>query len=233
MIDALVAKTNLPRVLNSTDININPNDPQPLFTPAGDFNKDGIPDMAISGIYGLPSKNQYFLLVGTQFQNPVRSEALFFREYSQPVFLHKPGTTGDKDPGDQAFAITACSNCSDGFDFFWDPKQKTFNQVPWVKRVRHYQEIKPASPSDAVPPEVVDQALQIVGELPDIRIFVAGLQKTGKQLGTRVKQAKLPEAEATVVVVEVFEKKKKGENLYDALTVDVKEKKVVKRGKSK
>ncbi len=231
LIEGLLPKDKFPRVLNSTDIELNPNDPEPLFTPDGDFNNDGVLDMAISGISGLPgTKPTYFLLVGTQLQNPVRYQKLFFQEYAAPVFLHKPGTTGEKDPGDQAFSITPCSHCSDGTDFYWDPNKQTFKQTAWVKRVRHFQNVQRRPDEEPVPPELVDKALKIAGELTDVKVFVAGIKKAGKQLGTRVRAVDL---EKQQVAVSIFEKKKQKEILYDEITVDAENGTVVKRGRSR
>lgn len=230
LIEALIAKDSLPRVLNSTDIDLNPNDPQPLFSPMGDFNGDGIPDMAISGIYGLPQKNRYFLLVGTQHSNPVRYQKLFFAEYDKPIFLHKPGTTGEKDPGDQAFAVTFCSGCTDGLDFTWDSEKKSFNQTSWEKRFRRFESLPRIPENEEVPPETVDKALQIVGDLTDVKVFVAGIKKAKKQLGTRVMRTGTPEQRTdSQVTVQIFERKKKGETLYDELIVDVVGGKILKR----
>lgn len=229
LIESLMPKDTLPRVLNSDDIELQPNDPQPLFSPTGDFNNDGTQDMAIAGIYGLPSGNRYFLLIGTEFINPVRYEKLFFREYAHPVFLHKPGTTGERDPGDQAFSITPCSQCSDGLDYYWNKKKKTFEAREWLKRVRRYTQVPHIPEADLVPPETVDKALQIVGELPDVKVFVAGLKKAGKQLGTRVRPAEITGEAPSQVVVTIFEKKNKDDKIYDALTVDVEQGRVVKR----
>lgn len=230
LIEALLPHEKLPRVLNSIDIDLNPNDPQPMFSPMGDFNADGIPDMAIVGTYGPLKKNITFLLVGTQFQNPIRYQQLFFKEYPQPVFLHKPGTTGEKDPGDQAFSITSCSQCTDGIDFYWDNKKQTFELRPWEKRFRRYQNVPHMPELDLVAPEIVDKALQLVGNLTDVKIFVAGLKKAKKHLGTRVKPSGIrgvvPE---TQVIVEIFEKKKDRKKVYDEVTVDVETGMVIER----
>jgi hypothetical protein len=226
MIEALLSKDKFPRVLNSTDIELNPNDPEPLFTPDGDFNKDGIDDMAISGLLGLPgTKPTYFLLVGTQLQNPVRYEKFFYKEYDRPVFLHKPGTTGDEDPGDQAFSITPCSHCSDGFDFYWNPKKKAFDQTAWIKRVRHFQQMTHRPDEESISPEMLDKALKVAGELTDVKVFVAGLKKAEKTLVTKARPNKYP----SQVVLSIFEKKKAKEILYDEITVDVEAGGVVKR----
>ncbi len=227
---------NVPRLLNSTDIDLQPNDPQPLFSPIGDFNNDGIPDMAISGIYELPSsKNRYFLLVGTQFEKPLRYERMYFKEFDKPVFLHKPGTTGEKDSGDQCFSVTFCAECTDGIDFYWSPKTHSFDERPWEKRFRRYTHVSYMPAEREVPDEMVDRALKVVGNLDDVKIFVAGLKKSGKKLGTRVRAVSNeaepadPNAPIQTVTVEIFEKKKDAEKLYDEVTVDVTKDVVVSR----
>lgn len=112
----LLPSDPIPRVMNTEDVpDLSPTDPQPLFTPEGDFNKDGAREMAISGIYELPGKGpRYFLLVAAEKKGDLHYEQLFFREYPKPVFIHPPGTTGEADPGDQAFSISFCSHCEEG-----------------------------------------------------------------------------------------------------------------------
>lgn len=229
LIGELLSKDQLPRILNSDDIQLNPHDPQPLFAPNGDFNGDGIDDMAISGIYTLPSgPMKYFLLVATQYENPVRYEKFLFKEFPKPVFIHKPKTTGERDPGNQAFSVTFCSNCNDGFDLYWDAPNNSFHFQPWEKRVRRYQQLPHAPELDLISPETVDQALKIVGRLKDVEAFVAGLKKKGGALGSRVNRLR-PTDPLSVVEVSIFEKGKKREVIYDAITVDVEKETVLDR----
>ncbi|MCG3203354.1 MAG: hypothetical protein KCHDKBKB_00010 [Elusimicrobia bacterium] len=230
LIDAVLSKEKQPRILNSADIELKPQDPQPLFSPSGDFNGDGLMDMAIAGIYGFPKKEAYFLLVGTQLQNPVRYKTLFFKEYSKPIFIHKPGTTGVKDPGNQAFSTTPCSDCTDGTDYHWNKERESFDLRPWESRMREYKNLPHIPELDMVSPETVDKALQIVGNLTDVKLFIAGLKKSKRDLGTRVKPAGLKSTTpATQVRVQIFEKKKGGEKLYDEILVDVESGKVLSR----
>src|SRR5206468_3292 len=107
------------RVLNTLDIpGWNSSNPAPLFSPVADFTGDGEPDIAISGIFDLPkNKNRYFLLVATRSKSPTPFTQLFYKEVPVPVFIHKPGTTGEADPGDQAFSISFCWECDKGEDF--------------------------------------------------------------------------------------------------------------------
>lgn len=229
LIEAYAANDKHPRVLNSDDIKINPTDPQPLFTPDGDFNGDGIQDMAIAGIYDLPTdKKKYFLLVGTQWKAPIRYERWYFQEYDHPVFLHKAGTTGEGDPGNQAFSATDCAGCTSGVDFVWNKKKNAFDQKPWAKRIRRYEAVAVRPASQPVPDEVVDHALQVVGALKDVQFFVAGLKKKKGQLGTRVESTWDAPVEERVKVL-VFEKKEKTEKMYDVFTVDLKTDTILKR----
>src|ERR1044071_10451741 len=81
LITSLLDPTLHPRVLNTLDLsNWNDENPEPLFSPEGDFNKDGQPDMAIAGIYDLPkNKDRYFLIVGTYSSSPSKFIKLFYR----------------------------------------------------------------------------------------------------------------------------------------------------------
>jgi hypothetical protein len=85
-IEELVPGNELPRVLNSVDIpDLRPSDPQPLFSPTGDFNRDGVEDMAISGTFSLPAgKEPYFLCVATMLKDPIRYQLLHFSRFSRP-----------------------------------------------------------------------------------------------------------------------------------------------------
>jgi hypothetical protein len=232
VIDSLLPKHQLPRVLNSDDIVLNPTDPQPLFAPVADFTKDGQPDLAISGIYNLPSgKKRYFLLAAAGYSQPIRYEQLFFEEYEQPVFLHRPGTTGDNDPGTQSFAITFCSACSEGEDFFWNAKRQRFERARWVKRQRHYQ---PLTRQPAVEPDAAkaDVALQVVGKLTDVVGYVAALKKRNATLGTTALASKLEPANPDLVDIEIYEKRGEDRLVYDRFSVNVASKTVVKRGRN-
>jgi hypothetical protein len=228
VIDALVPSDFLPRLLNSQDIpNLRPTDPQPVFSPEGDFDHDGSTDVAISGIYTLKDgPEKYFLLVASD-KGTGRYKPLFFRNYDRPVFLHKPGATGPADPNNQAFSMTFCSECSDGFDFYWDKSLKRFRQDPWKEKTERRQEMVTVAPLD-VPSEVADKALQVAGKLPDVVAFTEGIKKAGKAFGVRVEYTD-PLNQAAPVRVRIYEKKGAGEKLFDAIDVDVKKMSVVKR----
>jgi hypothetical protein len=230
-IEALVPLKNHPRILNADDVGLrNTNDTEFLLSPEGDFNQDTLPDVAISGRFDEPKlAKPYFLLVATQFVNPVRFEALYFKEFATPVYIYKPGTTGKSDPGDQAFAISICSNCSEGTDFYWNKKTDKFDLNPWRLRVEH-EEKKVSVPSLDIPVDIVDASLKIAGDLPDVKAFVKNLKQTGGIVGTRVEVEKSRRKSNRYNVI-IFEKKEGKENLYDTILVDVKSKKVIKRMK--
>ena len=135
---------SVPRVLNSDDIILNPNDPEPLFEPTGDFNKDGTDDIAISGIYVLEKgPNRYFLLVAAVHADPVRYDKLFYAEFDKPVFLHQPGTTGESSiQGTPSFFHDICgSSCTDGQDLCGIRRRRHLEQKEWEQRRREYRMI--------------------------------------------------------------------------------------------
>jgi hypothetical protein len=229
LIEDLVPHEKLPRILNSDDIqNIQRTDPQPLLSPIEDFDKDGFEEAAIPGIYDLPGKgNKYFLLVGSAKGDPFKSLKLFFREYPEPVFIHKAGLTGEGDPGDQAFSISFCTECDQGYDFYWNAESRTFMARPWrehIKRVKK-EVIEPGVQVDSV---TVDQSLKIVSALKDVNEFIKQLKKKGRELGVRVEPIK-GEEKTSRVNVRIYEKKNKKEVIYEVITVDVKEGKAIKR----
>lgn len=228
MIDALVPADNLPRLLNSQDVpSLKPTDPQPVFAPEGDFNHDGSTDIAISGLYTLKENGKrYFLLVAT-VQGLGRYKKLFFEDYDTPVFLHKAGTTGEADPGDQAFSMTFCADCAQGTDFYWDKKTSRFRSEPWTEKTQRRQEMVTVAALD-VPAELADKALQVAGKIPDVVAFTEGVKKAGKTFGVRVEFTD-PSNAAAPLRVRIYEKKGTGEKLYDAIDVDVENMKVVKR----
>jgi hypothetical protein len=217
----------LPRLLNSQDIALKPNDPQPVFAPEGDFDHDGSTDIAISGVYTLKEgPGRYFLLVATD-KGVGRYKPLFLSDYDRPVFLHQPGTTGGADPGDQAFSMTFCADCSDGRDFYWDKRAKNFRQEPWKDKTERQQKMVTVAAVD-VPAEQADKALQVVGKIPDVVAFTEGIKKAGKAFGVRVEYTD-PSNQTAPLRVRIYEKKGKGEKLYDAIDVDVEKMTVVKR----
>lgn len=218
-IAAHIPSTGHPRILNSDDLkNLNPNNPQPLISPRGDFNQDGKEDIVISGIFDFPKGNKpYFLLVGSPFKQ------LFYQEYEMPIYIHLPGTTGVMDPNDQIFSISDCRDCQRGQDFYWDPKNHRFILKEWSQRLPQpvtTEEIEEVSP------EIVDKALQIAGRLPDVKKFTSDLNKQGGKLVVRVKAFK-----NNSHWVMIFEKKGEEEILFDNILVDIKKNKVVKRSK--
>jgi hypothetical protein len=199
-----------------------------LFSPEGDFNKDGQPDVAFSGIYDIPAnKNKYFLLIASVFKNPVRSELLFLKNYDSPVFIHQPGTTGEGDPGDQAFSISFCWECDRGEDFYWDKQKKKFETRSWTTHVKHSQKmVKEEAPS--LPDDVIDKSLKLAGLLPDVQNFVTELKKKKSELGSRVDWDKGGEKSHKTVVT-IFEKKEGKEIVYDQIYIDLKKNRIFKR----
>jgi hypothetical protein len=231
VLQSMLPSDRIPRVLNSDDIVLNPNDPEPLFTPSGDFNKDGIDDIAISGIYVLEKgPNRYFLLVAAVHTDPVRYDKLFYGEYDKPVFLHQPGTTGEFDPGTQAFSVTSCSSCTDGQDFVWNPKKKTLDRRGWEQRRREYKVVQ-HRPEREPDPEKIDAALKIVGALPDVVGYVEELRRHKGTLGTSARFPAPPLRTPDYVEIDIYEKKGEKEIVYDTFDVNVASATVVKRGK--
>lgn len=229
LIDAFLPKEKMPRILNSQDIPILPEkNALPLFSPIGDFNKDGVEDMAISGIYGFPGGgNRYFLLVGTILKNPVRYEKLYFEEMAFPLFIHKPGSTGEGDQGDQAFSISTCTQCEHGIDFYWDRKE--FKKRAWKPLEKRGVRLV-ETPAPQVPDEAADKAFQVVGRLNDVKRYIERLKKKGAHLGVRVE----PDKEKDEIIwVKIFEKERGPKDLYDSIGVHVGEMKVVKRLKKR
>lgn len=227
-LESLLPREHLPRVLNSDDIvDFNPTDLQPLVSPSADFNKDGLEDIVISGLYGLTSNPKpYFLLVATRHTNPIRLETLYYREFTQPVFIHLPGTTGKGDPGDQSFSISLCRDCHLGSDFYWNKKEKTFSILPWKTKTRHVA--SKVLPDEDIPEEIVDKALKIVGKLKDVQEYIEHLKKEGRSFGVRVEPLKNSKKKNRYGV-RIYEKKEGGETLYDFFVVDVKKMRVKKR----
>ncbi|MCB4757072.1 MAG: hypothetical protein LHV69_08630 [Elusimicrobia bacterium] len=231
VLEALLPQEKIPRVLNSEDIpELRPNDPQPLFTPEGDFNRDGVSDIAIAGVYELPGPGpKFFLLVATERKDPVRYEKLYVQAYGRPVFLHRPGTTGEADPGDQAFSISFCRDCQEGQDFYWNKRKRQFDIRPWSPKVKRFQKAVEV-PGRIVPPEVVDKAIQIVSQLKDVQKFTSDVKARGGALAVRVDYADKSE-KTNRTVVTLSEKREGKEYLYDNVVVDIARGKVVKRKK--
>jgi hypothetical protein len=231
VLQSLLPSDRIPRVLSSDDITLNPNDPEPLFAPTGDFNKDGTADIAVSGIYVLEKgPNRYFLLAAAAHTNPVHYDKLFYQEFDRPVFLHQPGTTGEFDPGTQAFSMTSCSSCTDGQDFVWDPKKKSLVRKEWEPRRREYKVLqhRPERTPDA---DKVDAALKIVGALPDVVAYVRKINGKKGALGTSARFPPPPLRSEDCVEVDVYEKKGTTKILYDTFDVNVTSKTVVRRGR--
>lgn len=228
LITPLVDKEQHPRVLNVIDLpELKDENPEPLLMPEGDFNKDGHPDLALVGVYEFPTgANHYFLLVGS-LNSSHQAQALEFKEYSTPVYLHAPGTTGEADPGDQAFSISFCRDCAKGEDFYWNPKSSRFDRIAWTSKKRHEKKMVLIRPTN-VPQPLVDESLKIVGALKDIQLYVADLKKRNGELGTRVDWDKNGEKKKQTLVT-IFEKKEGKEKVYDRISVDLKTKKITKR----
>jgi hypothetical protein len=226
-LDALIGRKKLPRPLNSEDIpDLRPTDPQPLFTPQGDFTGDGIMDGAISGLYQFPGESQkYFLLVGTQDKNNGRYRKIFYREYANPVFLHRPGSTGEGDPGDQAFSASLCQNCQIGDDFYWNKKQNQFDLKSWKEHV--VKKTVPVITQEPEPPQdVIDALLQVAGKEKNVNDFVAMMKKKGKAFGVRARNY---DASKNTGEVWIYDKSGKTEQLFETLTIDLNTKQVLNR----
>jgi len=229
VLEDLLPAENNPRVLNTEDIpELSPSDPQPLFTPMGDFDSDGNQDMAISGIYDLTTRTtRHFLLVATKLKNSPHYAQLFYKEYPMPVFLHRAGTTGEADPGDQAFSISFCSNCDQGYDFYWNPVKKEFDLRLWKSGMKRVQ--KPVLvPARQVPAIEVDLAIKIISQLNDVQTYIKDGKARQGAIGVRVDFADKSEQTRRYNVV-LFEKKKSGEDVYDRLLVNTKNMRVLKR----
>jgi len=227
-LESMVSKEKLPRILNTDDLeDFHPNDPQPLFSPVGDFNGDEKKDLAISGIYDLPGEGpKYFLLVATLIKPPNKFKELYFNEFHAPVYLYKPGTTGEGDPGDQAFSISLCSQCSEGHDFFWDDNTQTFTIKKWTAQEKRFQ-VKQTVPAEEIPEDLVEQALEIVGKLEDVRLFVKELKARGGELVTRVEAPQSKRKNR--YWVKIIERIEGEDILYDRILVDIKKAKILKR----
>jgi hypothetical protein len=78
-------------------------------------------------------------------------------------------------------------------------------------------------PAPQADPATVDEALRIVGFLPDITHFTEALKAQGKPLGVRVTPLKGDRYD-----VKIFEKGDT-EKEYDVVTVDLKKKRILKR----
>jgi len=221
-------RPHLPRLLSTEDAGMSSFAPEALQPIAGDFDKDGKPDLAITGVYNLPARGgAYFLLVAGDVESRL-SVVLFAQDARTPFYLHKPGTTGEGDPGDQAFAVTTCVNCSSGTDFRWNPKAERFQRSPWrAGRITRHTVVPVAPRADANVSEAdADKALQIVGRLKDVQDYVSELKAGGGKLGTRVEPVKGAKDRVRVVV---FEKRENGEKIYDAIEVELAGEKVVRR----
>lgn len=229
-LDGILGRKKLPRPLNTEDIpDLRPTDPQPLFTPQGDFTGDGIPDGAISGLYQFPGESKkYFLLVATQDKNTGRYGKIFYEEYSSAVFLHRPGTTGEGDPGDQAFSASLCQNCPEGHDFYWNKKRRLFELKSWKEHV--VRKTVPVTTQEPEPPqEVIDLLLQIAGQEKDVRDFVAKMKKQKKTFGVRARNY---DAGKNTGEVWIYDKSGKTEKLFEAMTIDLNSKRVLSRRKA-
>lgn len=226
ILDDLMSSDKSPRPLSSEDIGLSSNTPLPLQPLQGDFNADGIIDHVISGIYNLPnSKNRYFLLVGAERGETKKGKTLFFREFSEPVFLHPQGSTGEADPGNQSFSISFCQECDQGLDFYWDKKNNMFQQKTWSARIVKSTKLVEIKVED-VPADKVDAALKMVGALPDVLLHIKDLQKRDIPFKTRVEPLPdVPQMER--VRVRILEGKK--ESVWDEIDVDLMKQEIVKR----
>ena len=227
-LEGVLSKENLPRLLNTVDLKyLDTSDPEPIYFPIHDFNQDGFQDIAISGIYDLPKgTSRYFLLVAGSTEKPQKFKTLFFKEYGNPVLIHKRGTTGAGDPGDQAFSISFCVRCEKGKDFYWNKQTKKFILKPWTNQKLRIP--LPSPPKEVqVPDDIVDKVFKVVGQLKDVQVYIQAVKKKGSQLGTRVTFHE--KKKKNIYWVKIFEKKEGKEIPYDRILVDVKKMKVIKR----
>lgn len=226
VLDDLVPPEKSPRPLSSEDVGLSTDTPLPLRPLQADFNEDGVTDHAISGTYNLPgSGDRFFLLVGSERLGPKKPRTLFFREFSEPVFIHPKGTTGEADPGNQCFSISFCQGCDQGLDFYWDKKSQSFVQKTWSARIIKTKKLVETKGED-VPPESVDEALRLVGALQDVQDHVKKMKKHAILFKTRVEG--LPaDPTGQRVRVKILEGKK--ESVWDEIDVDLKQKSILKR----
>jgi hypothetical protein len=230
LIERFADRARLPRLLTTDDLGIAQTVPTEIPSLFGDLDGDGRVDLALSGVYNLPNGPlRYFMLVASDIRG--RPRLLFQQDGTRPFFLHAPGSTGNGDPGDQAFSVSSCVNCGTGTDFRWDPRAHRFRQIPWaadrlVTRRAEGPEAPPSVPN--LPEEAVDKALRIAGALPDVRAYVAGLNKNGRKLGTRVEPVK---GSTETVRVLVFEKAAGGEKMFEAIEIDLPSGRVLGRKK--
>ncbi len=228
VLDKIGDREHLPRLLTTEDANMSAFAPDDLQPVVGDFDHDGKRDLALAGVYNLPAKGgAYFLLVAGSIDDrlPV---VLYAQDGRTPFYLHPAGATGEGDPGNQAFSVTTCVNCSSGTDFRWNEKANRFTRAPWTAgRITHVT-VRPVmpDPNANVSEPDADAALQIVGKLKDVQAYVAKLKAAGGKLGTRVEP--VPGATGQVRVM-VFEKRAAGEKIYDAIDVELAGGRILKR----
>ncbi len=227
VLEKFLDRGRIPRLLSTVDFGLSSVQPEALLPLEGDFNKDGKPDLALSGVYTLPGKTpDYFLLVVGDSESR-KPEQLFLKAGTRPFYLHKPATTGEGDPGDQAFSASLCINCSTGTDFRWDPVSRTFQEAPWTEGKRLQTVL---AKNIEVDPKVADIALQVAGRLPDVKNFVDELGRRGSQLVTKVEPLAWKGQDRARVLI--YERSQAGDELYDSIDVDTTARRVVKRGGS-
>ena len=227
VLDRAGDRDHLPRVLSTDDTGVSSVVPEDLLPVEGDFDGDGRADLAISGVYTLPKKTGAYFLLVVGHAEAAKPDVLYAQDSATPFYLHPPGTTGEGDPGDQAFSVTTCVECSTGTDFKWDARRHAFRQTAWTAgRITHVAPV-PVAP-ETVSDATADKALRIAGGLPDVTAYVAGLKKEKRTLGTRVEPVRGQDSQARVLI---FEKTTRGDKLYDAIVVDVSSGTVVTRNR--
>ena len=230
ILESLLGKETLPRLLNSEDVGASPTDPRPLDSPDGDFDGDGRRDIAIAGTRALPGDHKpYFVLVAAGQDGRPAYRRLHYEEHDRPPLLHRPGSTGPADPNDQAFSLSFCAPCDKGFDYYWNQDEQRFDRRPWRAKIQ--RGTRPAPAPQEIPEAVVDKALRVVGALDDVKRFVESVSKAGNRLVTRVNAVDGAPVEKSVRV-EIWEKVGEGERLYDRLVVDLERERISGREKA-
>lgn len=219
VIEALLPREKLPRLLNTVDWKIDVDRPLPHATIHSDFDGDGRMDLAISGTFGTPGDGaRYFLLIAPEdaWRDKRR---LHYEEAPQPYFLHPAGSTGPADPGDQAFSAARCAECDTGVDYYWDASRSRFRTVFWSRPL-----VAPPPDANVTLPEV-ELALGAVGKLDDVRELVSRIQADD----TRALVTRAEPGEAGSVWIVILTRHEGVETIYDRIRVDLRAGSILER----